>query len=203
MFKATGALRLSHKYLHSGGKQHCRCKSVVHSLSCWRRSVAVLFSHHTVRLRYGYGSYEVLHVDVQFHGDDPVNCSVSFEETNFQLRRRIQWLIQDLWRWVAKNFLINWGERRAWVSPTLACGSCVYVCLRPYTVNCKWAYLNISWRPNMPAICPARSRVGEGLLPESSVSVKPEERRRFKLTKRHTEVMSWISRAYECRLCMA
>ena len=42
-----------------------------------------------------------------------------------------------------------------------------FVC--PYTVNFKWAYLNISWRPG---ICPARCRIGEGLLPESSVGMK-------------------------------
>ena len=34
---------------------------------------------------------------------------------------------------------------------------CMYVCLRPYTINFKWAHLNILWRPFVYAICPARS----------------------------------------------
>ena len=46
---------------------------------------------------------------------------------------------------------------QAWASPTLAwlhlrklcvC-TCMYIWLRPYTVNFKWAHLNISWRPNI------------------------------------------------------
>ena len=32
------------------------------------------------------------------------------------------------------------------------------------------------------AICPGRYRVGEGLLPEHSIGVKPKEQRRLKLT---------------------
>ena len=69
----------------------------------------------------------------------------------------------------------NWGEPE-WAPHYRDCigGSCVYVCLRPYTVNFKWAYLNISWRLGsfVHAICPARCRVGKGLLPECSVGVK-------------------------------
>ena len=54
-------------------------------------------------------------------------------------------------------------------------GRTIYLSMdRPHTVNFKWAYLNISWKPfvHVHAICPAHCRVGEGLLPERSVSVK-------------------------------
>ena len=60
---------------------------------------------------------------------------------------------------------------------------CMYVCLGPYTVNFKWAYLNISWKPfcmryTQPAVASVKGHC------QSAVPVwrNPEERRRLKLT---------------------
>ena len=92
--------------------------------------------------------------------------------------------------------LLGW----AWASRTLAwlrlwkfCVcllACLLACLWPYTVNLKWPHLKYFIKTERPrssgsfmhAICPAHCRIGEGLLPERSVGVNPEERRRLKLT---------------------
>ena len=41
---------------------------------------------------------------------------------------------------------------------------CMFACLWPYTVNFKWAYLNISWRQDvLGGSCHAQPAVGKGL----------------------------------------
>ena len=41
---------------------------------------------------------------------------------------------------------------------------CMFACLQSYTVNFKWAYLNISWRQNvLGGSCHAQPAVGKGL----------------------------------------